>query len=89
MVIVRTYFERKDIQDEHAINQIDHILIEINVRFYRDFNSNTDHFMLRVRMAQIVEVLKKTKSGRNRCRRTIRIRSGECHGHDRAIGKYR
>lgn len=91
MTIVSTYFQRKEIHkgtwrspDGKTINQIDHVMIEKpevrcikNVRSYRGLDADTDHFMVGVKIKQLIPESRNQTAKKARNRRTVRLQSEE------------
>ena len=92
MIIKSTYFQKKEIHkgtwiapDGKTVNQIDHVLIErmeersiTDVRSYRGPDLDTDHFLVGVKMKQIVPVAKNRKNQERKNLKTcIRLKNEE------------
>ncbi|XP_063911999.1 putative autophagy-related protein 11 [Zophobas morio] len=92
MIIKNTYFQKKEIHkgtwiapDRKTVNQIDHVLIErmeersiTDVRSYRGPDLDTDHFLVGVKMKQIVPVAKNRKNQERKNLKTcIRLKNEE------------
>lgn len=91
MIIKSTYFERKEIHkgtwttpDGKCVNQIDHVLVEkdeeqsiTNIRTYRGPDMDSDHFVVGVKMKQIIPILRNQIRTKSKTKRPVRLMTRE------------
>lgn len=91
MVIKSTCFQQKETYkgtwkspDRSTINQIDHALVErdmekcvINMRTYTGLDVDSDHFMLGIKLKQIIPALGNQQNKKSNAKKSIRLRTEE------------